>query len=142
MNRKVQLAKAVILARKAHRGQLDKTGLPYIEHPMRVMDSVPGIEQKIVAVLHDVVEDTSVTLDDLRRFGFEEELVQAVDSVTRRKGETYREFTLRAKQNRIGRTIKIADIRDNMKRMKGLPESEQVGMTKRYEKALAELEAL
>src|SRR5947208_14635665 len=72
------IERALQIAARAHEGQVDKEGLPYILHPLRVMDGVEGTEAKIVAVLHDAIEDTPVTADDLRREGFDEAVVAAV----------------------------------------------------------------
>jgi guanosine-3',5'-bis(diphosphate) 3'-pyrophosphohydrolase len=83
------IEKALQLAAKAHEGQKDKEGLPYILHPLRAMMSVEGEEAQIVAVLHDVIEDTSVTPDDLRQAGFIEKIVAAVLCVTHCKDESY-----------------------------------------------------
>ena len=106
------LERAIEIARKAHEGQVDKAGAPYIGHPLRVMDRVPE-EAKIAAVLHDVVEDSSVTLSDLRAEGFPESVVEAVEALTKRPGETYELFILRAASNDIARTVKLADLHDN-----------------------------
>lgn len=106
------LERAIEIARKAHEGQVDKAGAPYIGHPLRVMDRVPE-EAKIAAVLHDVVEDSSVTLSDLRAEGFPESVVEAVEALTKRPGETYELFILRAASNDIARTVKLADLFDN-----------------------------
>lgn len=78
------LEKALILAAKAHTGQVDKGGAPYILHPIRVMLACEGEKEKIVALLHDTLEDTALTAADLRRAGFSEEIVQAVCCLTRR----------------------------------------------------------
>ena len=107
------LEKAIVLAAKAHSGQLDKAGEPYILHPLRVMLSVSSMEERIVAVLHDVVEDAQVTLKDIRAEGFDETIVDALDSVTKRSGESYEAFILRAAANPIGYRVKIADLEDN-----------------------------
>ena len=77
---------AVNLARSAHAGQRDKLGLSFSCHPLEVMRRVSTDDEKIVAVLHDVVEDTAVTLDDLRTLGFEDHVIRAVDAITKRKG--------------------------------------------------------
>ena len=127
---------AIILATEAHKDQVDRGGQPYIFHPLRVMLSVSSIEEKIVAVLHDVVEDTDVTLEEISsNFGWE--IKDAVDSVSRRNhclskhecnyphgchceclgcvtNETYTDFIKRAYMNPIGRVVKIADIKDNL----------------------------
>lgn len=105
---------AIALALQAHRGQLDRAGQPYILHPLRVMMLVSGIEARIVAVLHDVVEDTPTTLDDLRALGYSEAIVTAVDHLTRRDDETYEQFIERIKPHPLARHVKLADLMDNM----------------------------
>ncbi|MGI6253461.1 MAG: hypothetical protein ACOYJV_08500 [Aminivibrio sp.] len=107
------LDRAIEIAAKAHEGQFDKGGIPYICHSLRVMGRVPGEDMKIAAVLHDVVEDTSLTLDDLRAEGFSERVVEAVDSLTRRRGEDYSHFIMRAASNLIGINVKMADLFEN-----------------------------
>ncbi len=106
------LERAIEIARKAHKGQVDKAGAPYIGHPLRVMERVPE-EAKMAAVLHDVLEDSSFTLGDLRAEGFPESVVEAVEALTKRPGETYALFILRAASNDIARTVKLADLFDN-----------------------------
>jgi (p)ppGpp synthase/HD superfamily hydrolase len=107
------LERAIALAARAHEGQTDKAGAPYILHPLRMMLRLETLEERIVATLHDVVEDCGVTLDQLRAEGFSDAVVDGVDAVTRRETETYEEFVLRAKGNPIGRRVKIADLEDN-----------------------------
>lgn len=109
------LKRAIEIAEAAHAGTNDKGGNLYIAHPMRVMNAVDMEEEKIVAILHDVVEDTDWTLEKLRKEGFSETVLAAIDSVTNRKkqGETYDEFVKRAASNPIGRKVKLADLRDN-----------------------------
>jgi hypothetical protein len=107
------IEKALQIAAQAHEGQRDKEGLPYILHPLRVMSSVKGEEAQIVAVLHDVVEDTKVTLDDLRRAGFSEAVLSAVQCVTHRKDEPYANYVVGCKNNPIARQVKLADLQDN-----------------------------
>ena len=92
---------------------MDKQGLPYILHPLRVMDGVEGLDAKIVAVLHDVVEDTSVTLDDLEQEGFSREVLAAVRCVTHAEGESYAEYVVRCRDNPIARRVKLSDLADN-----------------------------
>jgi (p)ppGpp synthase/HD superfamily hydrolase len=108
------LEDAILLAAQAHQGQRDYIDQPYILHALRVMFRVEGDEERIVAVLHDVIEDTSYTEDDLRRLGYSEEILAALDGVTRREGETYEQFIERAASNPIARRVKIADLEDNM----------------------------
>jgi (p)ppGpp synthase/HD superfamily hydrolase len=107
------IERALQIAAKAHEGQRDKEGLPYILHPLRAMMSVQGEEAQIVAVLHDVVEDTSVTADDLRQAGFSEPVVAAVLCVTHRKGEPYADYVVRCRGNEVARRVKLADLADN-----------------------------
>jgi (p)ppGpp synthase/HD superfamily hydrolase len=108
------LADAIRLAVEKHAGQVEKPGgTPYVLHPLRVMQRVADPEAKVVAVLHDVVEDTGTSPDDLRRLGFAERVVQGVLSVTRRADESYADFVARAKADPLGRAVKLADIEDN-----------------------------
>lgn len=107
------IEKALQIAAKAHEGQKDKEGLPYILHPLRAMMSVEGEEAQIVAVLHDVIEDTSVKAEDLRLAGFSEKTVAAVLCVTHEKNETYADYVVRCKANEVARHVKLADLKDN-----------------------------
>jgi (p)ppGpp synthase/HD superfamily hydrolase len=133
------LEKAIELAVEAHKGAVDKGGHPYILHPLRVMMSIPAEEKdaRIVAVLHDIVEDTDLTLDHLREFGFSDVVVDAIDAVTKREEEDYFDFVKRAKANPVARIVKIADIKDNMdtSRLKEIAEWDLARMEK-YKKAL------
>jgi (p)ppGpp synthase/HD superfamily hydrolase len=105
---------AISIALRAHKGQLDKGGNPYILHPLAVMNRVETIEEKIVAVLHDVVEDSDITLEHLKAEGISEEIVEAIRLLTRSKEDSYEEFIEKTKMNRISRKVKIADIKENM----------------------------
>lgn len=104
---------ALQIAAKAHAGQKDKEGLPYILHPLRVMQRVEGEDAQIVAVLHDVVEDTSVTIDDLCNAGFSAKVLEAVACVTHAKDVSYADYVVRCKANAIARPVKLADLHDN-----------------------------
>ena len=109
------LERAIGIAVEAHKGQLDKGGNPYILHPLRVMMSVDLELEKIVAVLHDVVEDSNWTFEALLAEGFSIEVIEALKSVTKNSdNEDYDSFIQRAMENPIGRKVKIADIRDNL----------------------------
>ncbi|MGE0493836.1 MAG: HD domain-containing protein [Vulcanimicrobiota bacterium] len=108
------LEEAIALAVSAHRGQKDKAGQPYILHPLRMMLAVDGEHARMAAVLHDVVEDTEVSLEQLMAEGFPAEVVEAVDGLTRRADESYDEFIERAAANPIARAVKRADLEDNM----------------------------
>lgn len=107
---------ALAIAIEAHRGQVDKDGKEYIRHVLRVMATVEEGDQQIVALLHDVVEDTKLTLDDLRERGFPRHIVEAVDAMTRRDGEDYFDFVVRAATNPLAYPVKVADLRDNLRK--------------------------
>ncbi|HZV07357.1 MAG TPA: HD domain-containing protein [Gemmataceae bacterium] len=107
------IEKALQIAAKAHEGQTDKDGQPYILHPLRVMQRVEGMEAQIVAILHDVVEDTKVTLEDLRDAGFGGAILAGVRCVTHGKNESYADYLVRCKANPLGRQVKLADLEDN-----------------------------
>lgn len=108
------LKKALAIATKVHEGQTDKAGVPYILHPIRVSNRCRTDEERIVAILHDTIEDTDVTSDYLLSEGFPKSIVEAVLSVTRNENESYDDFILRSKLNPIGRQVKIHDLEDNM----------------------------
>jgi hypothetical protein len=107
------LETAIRIAVTAHAGQTDKGGMPYITHPLRLMGAVDGEEAKIVALLHDVIEDTAVTIEDLRREGFSETVLTAVACVTHRRDEPYSDYVVRCKGNPLARQVKLADLADN-----------------------------
>jgi (p)ppGpp synthase/HD superfamily hydrolase len=115
------LEDAIALAVQAHRGQLYPSPVPepYVLHPLRVMLRLESETERIVGVLHDVVEDTDVTLDDLRRLGYSDEIVDAVDHLTQRPGdayqglESYDAYIERLISNPIARRVKLADLADN-----------------------------
>jgi (p)ppGpp synthase/HD superfamily hydrolase len=114
MNRKPTLEDAIILAAGAHRGQADKAGEPYILHPLRVMLQLVDEEGRIAAALHDVLEDTATTADNLRDWGYGEKVVEALEALTRRDGESYADSIERAVRNPLARRVKLADLADNM----------------------------
>jgi len=133
------LEKAIIIATMAHKGQLDKGGQPYIFHPLRVMMNVETENERICAVLHDVIEDTSVTAEYLLKEGFSEDVVNAILSVSKiNKYEEYLKFIERVKLNPIGRKVKIADLMDNMviSRLSTISDQDVKRMEK-YKKAYA-----
>lgn len=123
-HKEMSLNEAIQLATEFHEGQPDKgDGGPYIRHPMRVMRALEpyGIKAQRVGVLHDIVEDTDMTLDDLRSRGLPEDEIEAVDSVTKRPDETKLDAIDRARQNPIGKIVKLADNRDNGNRKRHSP---------------------
>lgn len=132
------LNQAIILAAKYHEGQVDKGGEAYILHPLRLMLRASTEEERIVALLHDIVEDTFLTIGDVRMYGFSEEIVQAVDCLTRREGEEYLDFIRRICENPLARQVKILDISDNMD-LTRIPEPTEKDLSRqrRYVKAMA-----
>ncbi|MEM7734732.1 MAG: HD domain-containing protein [Deinococcota bacterium] len=108
------LERAVELAARYHAGQLQRNGIPYLLHPLHVMEQVESIPAKIVAVLHDVVEDTPLTLEDLRAEGFNTEVVEAVRLVTKLEDVSYEDYIDALAHNSLARTVKLADLRHNI----------------------------
>jgi len=122
--------RAYEFAMNAHAGQ--KYGdEPYIHHPVRVADRIGHSDEIGVAVafLHDVVEDTEYTLEDLRRNGFQDEILEAVDAITRRKNEKYFDYIRRLSENPIAKRVKIADLQENLSQG-------DLSLSTRYYKAL------
>ena len=139
------LDRAIEVAVIAHKGQTDKGGNPYILHPLRVMMALHSETEKIVGVLHDVVEDSDWTFYDLEKEGFGPDVLEALKSVTKNDDEHgtdegYFRFVERAKQNPIGLRVKIADLQDNMD-VSRLPEVHEK-TKKRVEKYTKSLEIL
>jgi len=128
----------------AHDGQPDKGGHPYIFHPLAVSRTVAALGEdfEVVALLHDVWEDTEFQLRGAGEVGPEFGLTPvqalALEAITQNEGEVYFDYVHRCKDNFIARVVKIADLRHNLapERMRGLPESNQRSMRKRYERAL------
>lgn len=115
MNLQEQLNRAIRIAIAAHEDQYDThNGRPYIEHPFRVMNAGQTLQEKIVGILHDVVEDTEWTQEALSEENFSEEIVNGVDAMTRRDHETYDEYLLRVEQNPVAVRVKLNDLTDNM----------------------------
>ncbi|MBN6772764.1 HD domain-containing protein [Pseudomonas granadensis] len=134
------LERAIAIAATAHAGQVDKGGAPYILHPLKVMLRMTTLEERIVAVLHDVVEDCGVSLNDLRTEGFSEEVLTAIASVTKAPGESYEEFVDRAAQNPIGRAVKLADLEENSDISRiASPGWEDLERIEKYRRAIARL---
>jgi (p)ppGpp synthase/HD superfamily hydrolase len=120
-NQTATIEDAILIAAEAHKGVTDKAGNAYIFHPIRMMMRLKSEAEMMTAVLHDVVEDTREnseetkwTIEKLRDKGFPEEVLEAVESVTNRHGESYEEFIERAGKNPIARRVKIVDLEDNM----------------------------
>ncbi|MDD6228427.1 MAG: hypothetical protein PUA94_05290 [Bacteroidales bacterium] len=120
------------IAARAHYGQKDKAGKDYIEHPQRVADKCDNPKERIVALLHDTIEDSDITPEYLADTGFPEEIIEAILSVTKREGEAYEDFVRRAAQNPIGRQVKLHDLEDNLDimRLEELTEKDLVRINK------------
>lgn len=135
----MNLHRAIEIALEAHKGAVDKAGNPYILHPLRVMLSLETEEEKIVGVLHDVIEDCpDWTFEALQAEGFSESVLSALQSVTKSDDDRdYFEFVQRAKNNPIGRNVKISDITDNLdtKRLSEVTTKDAERLT-RYLKAI------
>lgn len=114
MNELELLEKAIAIAVEAHRGQKDRYGAPYIAHPIRVMARLETPTQKTVGILHDVVEDTDWSFEDLRREGFPQRVLDALERVTKRDGEQYEDFVKRSAGDPLAKRVKVADLEDNM----------------------------
>lgn len=108
------LEKAIQIAVNAHMGQKDRAGSPYILHPLRVMHSVGATDAKIVAILHDVVEDTSVTFDELIDAGIPKHLVITLRLLTHTDNLSYEDYIARLGENSLAVKVKLADLKDNM----------------------------
>ena len=137
------LERAIACAFDAHAGQKypSPEPEPYILHPLRVMCAVEGAPARMAAVLHDVIEDTEVTLVDLQNAGYPRAVVHAVDCLTHREGETYAAYIERVATDPIATVVKIADLRDNLRNNKSLsPRLDVVERIQRYEQALSLLE--
>ncbi len=136
------LERAIAIAAQAHLGQVDKAGSPYILHPLRVMMRLHSAEERIVGVLHDVLEDTAVTVADLRGEGFSEEILTALLAVTKSEGEDYESFVRRAAQNPIAKNVKMADLLDNsdLGRLSSVTPKDHERVLK-YRRAIAKLQS-
>ncbi len=134
------LAVAIAIAYQAHDGQIDKAGKPYISHPLTVMAQMDTIESKIVAVLHDAIEDSDLTIADLVNQGFPEFMTEAIAAITKLDGEPYENYILRVKSNAIALKVKIADITHNMDISRiANPTERDFQRLEKYKKVLAHL---
>ena len=135
------LQKAIDIATKAHKGQVDKAGQPYIDHPLRVMNMGTTDEEKIVGVLHDVVEDSDWTFEELAAEGFSIEVIEALRCITKlSENEPYDKFIQRVKANPLAAKVKLYDLTDNMdiRRLAYISEKDVIRLRK-YLKAYRQL---
>ena len=105
--------KALKLCFEAHKEQSDKSGIPYVFHPFHLAEQMQDEESTIVALLHDVIEDTEYTLEDLRKMGFGDSVLAAIDLMTHEDGGPYMDYVEKIKTDPIARTVKLADLRHN-----------------------------
>jgi (p)ppGpp synthase/HD superfamily hydrolase len=129
------LDRAIQIAAQAHSGQKEKNGRPYILHPIRLMLKMQNELEMMVAILHDVVEDTDRTLEDLRRESFPETVLEAVNCLIHRKQIRYRDYIQRILGNPVARKVKLADLEDNLdaKRLPELTMGDQARMKKYHQ---------
>lgn len=130
-----EIAKAIAI--QAHEGQLDKAGKPYIEHPRAVADAVEGDTAKAVAWLHDVVEDSSMTFDDLQAAGIAPEVINHLQLLTHDKSVPYMEYIAALKNDLVAREVKLADLRHNsdLSRLNTIADKDRERLVK-YQQAL------
>ena len=132
-----QSEKAYEIAKKAHLGQVDKAGEDYIKHPEKVASFVKSDEEKAVAYLHDVIEDTELTLEDLHEYEFSKEVIEAVDIITKKKGEDYQSYLNSVKKNKLARAVKLADLRHNSDLTRLIKVTEKdIKRKEKYQKAI------
>ena len=128
---------ALSIARKAHEGQLDKAGVDYIEHPIYVASQVDTEEEKAVALLHDVIEDSPVSAEELLQAGLPETVVTAVQVLTKKKEQDYQTYLETVKKNPLARVVKLADLKHNsdLSRLSSITEKDRERL-KKYQKAI------
>ena len=134
--------RAMKLCYEAHKGQVDKTGVPYVFHPFHVAEQMTDEATTVVALLHDVVEDTEYTLEDIAALGFGQEIVDAVALMTHEDGVPYLDYVARLKSNPLARAVKLADLAHNsdLSRL-GEIDDETEHRLEKYKKARALLES-
>ena len=134
--------KAIRLSFEAHRDQVDKCGLPYVTHPLHLAEQMPDEVTTVVALLHDVVEDTAYSLEDLKAMGFPEAVTAAVARLTHDEAVPYLEYVTALKDDPVARCVKIADLKHNsdLSRLDHVTERD-LERVEKYRKALEILEA-
>ena len=128
---------ALSIARRAHEGQLDKAGVDYIEHPIYVASQVDTEEEKAVALLHDVLEDSPITAEELLIAGLPEEIVTAVKVLTKKPMQDYQVYLETVKKNSLARVVKLADLKHNsdLSRLTSITEKDRERL-KKYKKSI------
>lgn len=134
------LEKALALALDAHKGQVDKAGKPYILHPVRLMLALETEDEMAAALLHDVLEDSDYTAEDLKAEGIPEKVIQIVEYLTRAEGESYDDFIRRVSGNRLATRVKMKDLEDNMNLLRiDTIKKKDLERIERYHRALKDL---
>ena len=128
---------ALAIAKKAHAGQVDKADVDYIQHPLYVASQVKTEQEKAVALLHDVIEDSDITAADLLASGLSNEVVTAVQILTKKKGQSYQEYLEKVKSNNLARVVKLADLKHNsdLSRLKSVTNTDHERV-KKYKNAI------
>ena len=133
----MKLIKAFLLCMVKHWKQKDKAGKRYVWHPIHVMINVKGYNEKIGALLHDIVEDTEVTVPDLKNLKFSKEVIEAVDVITKKKDQEYFSYLKSIKDNSIAKKVKIEDLKHNsdLKRLRSITQKD-IDRAIKYKKAI------
>ena len=128
---------ALSIAKKAHAGQVDKAGIDYIQHPLYVASQVKTEQEKAVALLHGVLEDSDITAADLLAYGLSNEVVTAVQTLTKKKGQSYQDYLEKVKSNDLARVVKLADLKHNsdLSRLKSVSDTDRERV-KKYKNAI------
>jgi len=140
MKQQQLLEQAIYIALQAHKGKADKGGCPYILHPLRLMLAMETTEEKIVAVLHDVIEDSSFTIQKLKQEGFSKKVLDAVSLLTKTENQNYENYISAIKKNPLATKVKLADLKDNMdkSRLQKITEEDLIRI-KKYKSAIKQL---
>lgn len=127
---------------KAHAHQLDKSGLPYVFHPFHIAEQMKDEDTTIVALLHDVVEDSDITLDDLKKYGFSEDVISAVAAMTHSPNIDYMDYIAQVKKNPLAAAVKLEDLRHNsdLTRLEEVT-AKDIQRNEKYKKAIELLES-
>lgn len=144
MKKGEMLSAAILFATNAHANQLDKGGNPYILHPLTVMHKLKTSDEELqcVAILHDVVEDTNTTWEDLYRIGMTDRVIKAIMALTKHRGQTYQQYKEAVFGNTDAMLVKLEDLRTNsdLRRLKGITEKD-IARTAKYMVFYSEIQA-
>ena len=133
--------KALKLCFEAHKEQVDKSGMPYVFHPFHLAEQMTDEATTIVALLHDVVEDTELTFEDLEKQGFGEEIISALKLLTHNDDTPYMDYVAKIKNNKIATAVKLADLRHNSDLTRlDVVDEKALKRKEKYEKAIKLLE--